>query len=78
MNDRSLQDLTREWTNLGMIVAVMLVVALGLSQAEVVNLGSSILIGLAGIGLLLLKLGEMLLILIGEMRRRRDDGHPTP
>ena len=73
MDDRHLQALRQEWIVtagvFGLLVAIGLVVSFRLPDQQ----DTGVLLGIAALGVLLFKLGDLLLVAIGELRRRDRD-----
>lgn len=71
-DDHPLQRLRHEWFMTGGIFLLLIVVAILVILRVPDGREMGLLLGLAAIGTLLFKLGDLVIIAIGELRRRRD------
>lgn len=69
-DDHPLMRLRQEWMISGALFLVLIIVALVLTARGGEPADSGVLLGLAALGVLLFKLGDLIIVAIGELRRR--------
>ena len=69
-DDHPLMRLRQEWIVTGLLFMVLIAAALAFTMQGGEQASTGIILGLAGLGVLLFKLGDLLIIAIGELRRR--------
>ena len=72
MVDRPVQELRQDWLSSGIAFLVLLGIAVAVTLLRPEGAQTGILIGIAALGILIFKLGELAIIAIGELRRRRE------
>lgn len=69
-DDHPLMRLRQEWLVTGVLFLVLIVVALVITARGGDPADTGVLLGLAALGVLLFKLGDLVIVAIGELRRR--------
>lgn len=69
-DDHPLNALRQEWIASGIGFLVLMVVAIVVTLRSDPDSDTGLLIGVAAVGILLFKLGDLVLVMIGELRRR--------
>ena len=69
-DDHPLMRLRQEWLMSGLLFLVLMVIALFFTLRNGEQTDTGVLLGLAGLGVLLFKLGDLVIVAIGELRRR--------